>query len=41
MISALLASYKQLSGGVYIVDELPRGKTGKISRQLVEKLPVP
>ncbi|CAL8093097.1 unnamed protein product [Orchesella dallaii] len=36
-----LATYKHLSGGVYIVDALPRGKTGKISRQLVEKLPVP
>ncbi|ODM88238.1 putative 4-coumarate--CoA ligase 3 [Orchesella cincta] len=39
--NAKLASYKHLRGGVYIVDELPRGKTGKISRLLVEKLPVP
>ncbi|CAL8093100.1 unnamed protein product [Orchesella dallaii] len=36
-----LATYKHLSGGVYIVDKLPRGKSGKMSRQLAERLPIP
>lgn len=33
-----LSSYKQLGGGVVIIDELPRGKTGKVSRKLLEAL---
>jgi len=33
-----LAGYKQVRGGVYFVNELPKGKTGKVTRQLVEKL---
>jgi acyl-CoA synthetase (AMP-forming)/AMP-acid ligase II len=37
---AKLAEYKQLRGGVYIIEELPKGKTGKISRQILEKLDI-
>ncbi|CAL8133012.1 unnamed protein product [Orchesella dallaii] len=33
-----LPSYKHVRGGVYFVNELPKGKTGKVTRQLVEKL---
>lgn len=35
-----LASYKHLRGGVYFVPELPKGKTGKVTRQLVEQIDV-
>ncbi|CAG7833040.1 unnamed protein product [Allacma fusca] len=35
-----LPDYKKLRGGLFIVDELPRGKTGKITRNLhLESLP--
>ncbi len=33
-----LPDYKHLRGGVYIVPELPKGKTGKVARNLVAKL---
>jgi len=36
-----LPTYKQLRGGLYIVPDLPRGTTGKVSRVLVAQLPVP
>ena len=37
-ISDQVASYKQIRGGVYIVDSLPRGKTGKVARNLVAEM---
>ncbi|CAL8089695.1 unnamed protein product [Orchesella dallaii] len=33
-----LPDYKHLCGGVYIVPELPKGKTGKVTRRLVAEL---
>ncbi|CAG7818381.1 unnamed protein product [Allacma fusca] len=33
-----LPDYKQIRGGVFIVEELPRGKTGKVTRILVAEL---
>lgn len=37
-ITDKLANYKHLRGGVFFVKDLPKGKTGKVTRQLVEKL---
>lgn len=37
---AKLASYKHLRGGLYIVPELPKGKTGKVTRNLVAQMKV-
>lgn len=36
-----VAEYKKLRGGVYIVESLPRGKTGKIVRSMVAEMPLP
>jgi len=36
-----LASYKQLRGGLYIVKELPKGKTGKVMRTLAAQIVLP
>jgi len=61
LFSDQLASYKQIRGGLYVIDgkrfffkfqtiewwhnlfylELPKGKTGKIDRNLVKQLPLP
>ena len=40
-IAAKLADYKRIRGGVFIVEELPKGKTGKITRSLVAQMPLP
>ncbi|XP_021957098.2 probable 4-coumarate--CoA ligase 3 [Folsomia candida] len=35
-----LADYKRLRGGLYTVDALPQGKTGKVTRSLVQQIVV-
>ncbi|XP_021943567.2 4-coumarate--CoA ligase 1 [Folsomia candida] len=36
-----LATYKQLKGGLYIVEDFPKGKTGKVVRTMVGQMPLP
>ncbi|XP_021963052.2 4-coumarate--CoA ligase 1-like [Folsomia candida] len=35
-----LPNFKHVRGGVYFVKQLPKGKTGKVSRQLVEQIKI-
>jgi len=41
LLLAHLAEYKKLRGGVYLVDSLPRGRTGKVVRSAAAQLPLP
>lgn len=37
-VAGKVAEYKKLRGGLVLVDELPRGKTGKVLRSMAAQL---
>ena len=41
IITERVASYKKIRGGVFIVEQLPRGKTGKVVRSMAANISLP